>query len=61
MATLTIAKNRRNISVHNQDNSEAKIHQGPGFLTRFASSAYVWMEKYGEYKYTQTNWRSFHI
>jgi hypothetical protein len=61
MATLTIAKNRRNISVHNQDKFEVETHQGPGFLSRFASSAYVWMEKYGEYKYTQTDWRLFRM
>ena len=58
MATLTIAKAQRTVGAHNHQNSEAGTHQENGFLSRFASAAQVWSDKYAEYKYNETDWRA---
>ena len=58
MATLTIAKAQRTIGAHKHHNSEEINHQETGFLSRFASTAQVWADKYADYKYYETDWRA---
>ena len=58
MATLTITKAQRTIGVHDYQNSETGTHQKAGFLSRFASTAHVWADKYADYKYNETDWRA---
>lgn len=58
MATLTVAKARRTVGAHNHQNSGAGTHQETGFLSRFASAAQVWADKYADYKYNHTDWRA---
>jgi len=59
MATLSIGKTLQSFGGHVHNNSEAETRQQPGLLSRFASAAYVWADKYGEYKYNHTDWRAF--
>lgn len=58
MATVTIAKAQRTISARNHQNSEVGSHQETGFLSRFASAAQVWADRYADYKYNETDWRA---
>jgi len=59
MATLNVANAQRIIGVHGNNKSEAVTPQENSFLSRFASAAYIWAEKYGEYKYNHSDWRAF--
>ena len=59
MATLSIGKTLHSIGLSVHNNSEAGTRQHPGFLSRFASAAYAWADKYGEYKYNHTDWQAF--
>jgi hypothetical protein len=59
MTTLSIGRAQHAIGAFFQHYSEADVQQKPGFLTRFAASAQVWAERYGEYKYNETDWRQF--
>ncbi|MCH8297829.1 MAG: hypothetical protein IH873_07160 [Chloroflexi bacterium] len=58
MATLSIGKSQRTIGAHNLRQSEAGTQQDAGILSRFASAAHVWADKYADYKYNQTDWRA---
>jgi hypothetical protein len=58
MATLSIGKSLNTIGVSVHNNSDAGTRQQSGFLTRFASTAQAWMERYGEYKYNHTDWQA---
>ena len=59
MTTLSIGKTLHSIGVSTHHNAAAGAERQPGILSRFASAAYVWAEKYGEYKYNQTDWKAF--
>ncbi len=57
MATLSIGKAHFNIGAHDSRSESV----GEGFLSnlqRFAASAQVVADKYADYKYNQTDWRS---
>ncbi len=58
MATLSIAKTQRTIGVHKHNRIEEVTHQETGFLSRFASAAQVWADRYADYKYNETDWRA---
>ena len=58
MATLSIGKAHFTVGAHDQHRSESV---GEGFLSnlqRFADSAQVLADKYADYKYSETDWRS---
>ncbi len=58
MATLSIGKAHFTVGAHDQNRSESV---GVGFLSnlqRFAASAQENADKYAEYKYNETDWRS---
>ena len=54
MATLNIGQDQRTIGAHGRQDSEA----GSGFFSHFASAAHAWADRYADYKYNQTDWRS---
>ncbi len=58
MATLTIAKTQRTIGVHKHHGIKEGTHQETGFLSRFASAAQVWADRYADYKFNETDWRA---
>ena len=58
MATLSIAKTQRTIGVHKHNRIEEVDRQETGFLSRFASAAQVWADRYADYKYNETDWRA---
>ena len=61
MATLSIGKAHFTIGAHNAHQPESKTQEGTGFMSnlyRFAESAQVLADKYADYKYSQTDWRT---
>ena len=52
MVTLSIGKAHLTFGAHDRQYSEA------GILSRFASAAHVWADKYADFKYNQTDWRA---
>ncbi len=58
MATLSIAKTQRTIGVHKHHRIDEVDRQEAGFLSRFASAAQVWADRYADYKYNETDWRA---
>ena len=58
MTTLSIAKTQSTIGVRNHNRIEEVTHQETGFLSRFASAAQVWADRYADYKYNETDWRA---
>ena len=58
MATLSIGKNQRTIGAYGHQNPDAGTQHEAGFLSRFASAAHLWADRYADYKYSQTDWRA---
>ncbi len=58
MATLSIGKSQRTIGAYNRQHSEPETQQEAGILSRFASAAHVWADRYADYKYNHTDWRA---
>ena len=61
MATLSIGKAHFTVGAHSDHYSEAGNQERPGFMSnlyRFMSTAQEAADKYADYKYTQTDWRT---
>ena len=58
MTTLSIGNNQRTISAYEHRSSDAGTQKEAGILSRFASAAHVWADKYADYKYNHTDWRA---
>lgn len=54
MATLSIGKAHFSIGAHNAYQPESKTQEGTGFM----SNLYRLADKYADFKYNQTDWRS---
>ena len=58
MTTISIGNNRRTIGANSPRYSESGTQQEAGSLSRFASAAQAWADRYAEYKYNETDWRT---
>ena len=54
MATLSIGKAHFIVGAHNAGQPESNTQEGTGFM----SNLYRLADKYADYKYNQTDWRS---
>ena len=58
MVTLNIGQDQRTIGAHGRQDFEAGAGQDAGLFSHLASAAHAWADRYADYKYNQTDWRT---